>query len=70
MSLNIASIDWAEEKEMIQTSAHKQTKACVLDTRVNEVLPACRTPQKIPVSYTHLRAHETSSSISYAVFCL
>ena len=47
MSLNIASIDWAEEKEMIQTSAHKQTKACVLDTRVNEVLPACRTPQKI-----------------------
>ena len=23
-----------------------------------------------PVSYTHLRAHETSSSISYAVFCL
>ena len=24
----------------------------------------------VPVSYTHLRAHETSSSISYAVFCL
>ena len=24
----------------------------------------------IAVSYTHLRAHETSSSISYAVFCL
>ena len=23
-----------------------------------------------PVSYTHLRAHETSRAISYAVFCL
>ena len=23
-----------------------------------------------PVSYTHLRAHETNESISYAVFCL
>ena len=23
-----------------------------------------------PVSYTHLRAHETSNRISYAVFCL
>ena len=23
-----------------------------------------------PVSYTHLRAHETPHSISYAVFCL
>ena len=23
-----------------------------------------------PVSYTHLRAHETTASISYAVFCL
>ena len=23
-----------------------------------------------PVSYTHLRAHETGSGISYAVFCL
>ena len=26
-------------------------------------------PQR-PVSYTHLRAHETGSGISYAVFCL
>ena len=26
--------------------------------------------QKIPVSYTHLRAHETMTGISYAVFCL
>ena len=24
----------------------------------------------VPVSYTHLRAHETNESISYAVFCL
>ena len=24
----------------------------------------------LPVSYTHLRAHETGSGISYAVFCL
>ena len=24
----------------------------------------------VPVSYTHLRAHETSVEISYAVFCL
>ena len=24
----------------------------------------------IPVSYTHLRAHETSRAISYSVFCL
>ena len=23
----------------------------------------------VPVSYTHLRAHETNESISYAVFC-
>ena len=26
--------------------------------------------EQIPVSYTHLRAHETSLPISYAVFCL
>ena len=26
--------------------------------------------QRVPVSYTHLRAHETDYTISYAVFCL
>ena len=35
--------------------------------RIVKLLPKQR---QTPVSYTHLRAHETASFISYAVFCL
>ena len=33
---------------------------------MNEMMPYILDP----VSYTHLRAHETGQAISYAVFCL
>ena len=32
--------------------------------------PRAPTLSQVTVSYTHLRAHETSVEISYAVFCL
>ena len=33
---------------------------------VDQMVPGAN----LAVSYTHLRAHETNESISYAVFCL
>ena len=34
------------------------------------VVPANAWQATVPVSYTHLRAHETNDLISYSVFCL
>ena len=57
-----------ETKENVQgtNSDAKET-----GTQINSVdQKEERNIQPETVSYTHLRAHETSSSISYAVFCL
>ena len=35
-----------------------------------DVVDGLATVADAPVSYTHLRAHETSSAISYALLCV
>ena len=39
-------------------------------TSKDDVIPQDGPDMATPVSYTHLRAHETTCTISYAVFCL
>ena len=44
----------------------------LLEQGAKVIIIACNSAAatSIPVSYTHLRAHETQEVISYAVFCL
>ena len=53
----------AAEKAKIELSSSQQT-----DINLPYITADASGPK--PVSYTHLRAHETASFISYAVFCL
>ena len=55
-----------ETREMIAKKS-KETYNDMKDGIANATQRATCSP---PVSYTHLRAHETGQAISYAVFCL
>ena len=79
---NIDRIEWALEKltEIGMTRFSLVITEHTIRRRVNMerleriVVSAMKQSEKLrtvePVSYTHLRAHETSVEISYAVFCL
>ena len=64
IQLSDEEIDNLSDAQFKTLVIRKLTKLVEFGQKLDEKMKA------MPVSYTHLRAHETAPLISYAVFCL